>query len=143
MDLNKIYPLLPEECKQEINSVVVKYLGSIANEIGFQVIEKSPTKTLNLIPTQSQQEKTKRIYDKFPISLHGSEIPDKDRLVELYRNTPEEDKTWNGVLNWMKVKDMRNEGMSFEEIFPVPPTYETRQTIIKKIDNQGNTFTPL
>lgn len=142
MDLNKIYPLLPEECQQQINLVVVKYLGSIAGEIGYSVVEKSPTKTLNLMPNPSSEEKSKRVYDRFPINLHGREIPDKDRLIELYRDTPEDEKTWNGILNWLKVKDMRNEGMTFEEIFPVPPE-EARQTIIKKIDNQGNSFTPL
>ena len=61
MDLNKIYPLLPEECKQQINLVVVKYLGSIAGEIGYSIVEKSPTKPLNLMPNPSFEEKPKRV----------------------------------------------------------------------------------
>lgn len=143
MDLNKIYPLLSDEYQNQIKKIVASYLGELASGLGYQVTEKviSPPVT---IPAPPPLEAPRRKYLKFPIKLHGLNIPSKERLVELYKDARGKTKTWNGELNWSKIQYQRvQHHKTFEEIFPYPPPESARQTLIKRTDNEGNSYTPL
>lgn len=142
MDLNQIYPLLPENEKKEIDQVIVRYLGNLAKGIGYSIVQQHssvPSSSIKKIesPESTPVKKRIRTVSKlFPLKLHGLTIPTVDRLVELYQGV---EGPWKGELTRQRFEYCRyTKKLSLEEMFPEPPPQKNRETLIKRIDEDGN-----
>lgn len=138
MDLTRIYAIASDEQRKKFDDIAKEVIADLAQNIGYTLTQKveshrpkPPTvetpKAETPAPPKPPQRRKRLI--KFPLQLHGLNIPDRKRLLELY--------------------DMSEKQLSYrlytrrdtiEEIFPEPPPPSRRETIIKKKDNEGKQF---
>jgi hypothetical protein len=142
MDLNKIFPLLPDSDQSAIKKIVLSYLGSLTKSMGYSMVEdvgESPTTVLSPPKPVSDRRPPNKI---FPLKIHGLSIPNKQRLLELFNDV---DGPWEkGKLSWTRIAYLRyNRRMEWDDIFPNPPKQDRRDTIIKRMDDNGEKHYPM